>query len=161
MPTKTYLVRSFTPKDEAEVYDIMFNKFDADEPLMKYLLKNPLRNFTEDVDIKVQPRGVEVAKVDSNSLVAVERGKIMGIAINKVLEKDQKDVMYAGIENYRSKKVYNAIIKVDPLLHYIGSECKISTRFPGFGKGVLLDKLYVDPTHRGKGIAKALIEETR
>lgn len=156
MPGKEYEVRLATADDAVQVLDVLYNQFDRDEPLMKFLLPNgpgiPEVSKTGKVSEEVEMKA---------TVLAIDDEKIIGVAVNEILDYGQEDLMYADMENFDDKDVCYAIGKIRVFLDYIGKNVKISSHFPNCGKGILLDKLYVDQSHRGKGIAKRLIETTR
>lgn len=69
--------------------------------------------------------------------------------------------MYGNDEDDYDESYRNEVKKMNNFLKYVASECKISSSFPECGKVLLIDDIYVDPSYRGKGIAKRLLEKTR
>lgn len=157
MPNNNYSVRLAASKDTTQIFDIFYNNFDKDEPLIKSLLPSA----TSAPPKEEIPRSVSQEELLKYTLVAEEDGEIIGLALSEILELGQQDKMYTETENYSDENVRYAMDKIHPFLDHIGRNSTISSHFPNCSKGILLEKLYVNPSQRGKGIAKKLIEETR
>lgn len=154
MPNNTVEVRVALPNERSQILEIMYTNFDKDEPLIKNLLPSSKDCNSDSMEF------MNDDPLDS-TLVAVKDGTIVGIAINSILELGNENKMYTDVENYNDVNVRDAMAIIHPFLDYVATQFKISSYCLDSGKGILLDKLYVDQSHRGRGIAKKLIEGTR
>lgn len=159
MSQKHYVVRRFQPDDKAKAYDICYNRFYQDEPLTRCLLPNYSIN-TKDGEVNATAETQE-ALINSNSLVVEEDDNLIGLLTIKILEESERDTMYSGVENSANENVRNAEQIIHQFLDFAGKNCQISSLFPEYRKGLLLENLYVDPAYRRRGIAKRLIDESR
>lgn len=148
----SYKIRLPVQNDKTQLLDIFVNGFSHDEPLLNSLLNGVAEEAINEND--------EEIRIESCSLVFMENGKIVGATVSKVLEEGEQDIMYTEIDRVSNKNVRRAIIKIQRFLDCIGRRCRISTHYPECKKGILIDKMYVLPSHRGRGIAKKLIKET-
>lgn len=150
----SYKIRPANPNDKKQLVNMFVKSFSKDEPLLHSLLSNNNQNFDEKVESN------EEMRIESCSLVAVDSGKIVGATIGKILQEGEEDIMYAEFDAFNNRNLRKAILKIQRLLDDIGGQFKISAHFPECKRGILIDKVYVEPSHRRNGIAKKLILET-
>ncbi|KAK9512623.1 hypothetical protein O3M35_001006 [Rhynocoris fuscipes] len=156
MEEKGYRIVTMTERDTPEALAFLRKFFFHDEPLniCVGLLDEPGSTCKEleDYCANSVPEGVSLMVLsDSDEIVAVS---INGILTRESNKKSEMIEEVNGCKNQKFKKILN-------LLTTVNIESDVFGRFPDINSLVEIRVLSVDDAHRGKGIAKALINRTR
>lgn len=141
-------VRLATEADKTRMVEFLRKFFFRDEPLNKFL-----GVVTADKPINEDLESFACADMTDPSLVAEMDGKLIGVCLNGILEREGKDCDFVPKDKQFSKIFH--------LLEYVAEQSDPFQHFPGSDKAMSVKIISVDDTYRGKGIAKQLMAKTR
>lgn len=145
-------IRSALEQDREQIHQHMNNFFFKDEPLSSNFGGLPDDDpLYEDLYNLV----AESLKEPSHNVVIFDEGKLIGVALNELHEKNQP---IKFTENTVRSKNFEHICNI---LEYVEKESNLFEKFPFCDKMLLLKMLSVDSSYRGKGLAKILINKSR
>lgn len=141
-------VRIATKDDRTRMVEFLRKFFFRDEPLNKYLdMITPENPINEDLE------RFACADLDDPTIVAEMDGKLIGVCLNGIMEKEKKEEEFVP----RDKK----FAKIFHLLEFVAKDSDPFSHFPGATKAMTIKIVSVDDTYRGKGIAKQLMAKTK
>ncbi|XP_057662355.1 arylalkylamine N-acetyltransferase 1-like [Diorhabda carinulata] len=142
-------IKIATLDDEQQVLEFLQKFFYKDEPLNAFMElitdEHPRCLDLEKFTLKDLDNGV--------NLLAIQNGKIIGVCLNGIIERDSNEDEFVSKDEKFSK-----IVK---LLDYVAVESDPFQIYPGIDRAMVVKILSVDNSYRGKGIAKYLIAKTR
>lgn len=159
MGTSNAEIRVAQENDIEELERLVHREFYPEEPTVKYLHKIHPDLFDNDE----KPKGSKPEDFLNPTLVYTKENKIIGFAVNKVLGKGNENILYGEVVNLHEDvepKFLPLATNYMAFMNFVENNAKITEFFPECKKGLLLDKLYVNPKYRGEGIGKKLCEET-
>ena len=148
-PPEPYEIKIITKENEVQVLEFLRRFFFRDEPLnvnVKLLDGVPTCPDLEEYSLKAIKDNVSVMAITNS-------GKIIGVSLNGIVRKHQKEE--------ESEITDPKFTKIVELLEHIDREVDIFGRYPDIDKQMLVEILSVDGSWRGLGIAKKLMNRTR
>ncbi|XP_028129560.1 arylalkylamine N-acetyltransferase 1 [Diabrotica virgifera virgifera] len=145
MPQFDYEVEIIQKEDRDDVIQFMRDYFMEDEPI-----NTSINLITKEKPVNVPLEEYLVQGYDNGiSTKAVRNGKMIGVCINPILERNQEHEKVES-DNKDFLTIYNFLV-------YMDEHSDAFKHFPGVNKAITVSLVAVDSRCRGKGIAKDLM----
>lgn len=153
-PTEEYKISIVQNEDAEQAIDFLRRYFFKDEPLnvaLNLLEENKTCDALENFSLKSIYEGVSLMTTN-------EEGEIIAVCINGILNRDDPPEEPAPLSSSKCSKKFEKILN---LLDTVDRESDVFGQFPDVNSMMLVKILSVDPSYRGKGLAKTLMDRSR